>query len=192
MPQTQATSPFLPPIDESQIQMRWEKVTAMESGLPMQFPDGEKYELIYPELSIPQSAFNTSPKPENIEIRLESTIGIIGTGLLDAIEEDDIRQQYASTAAYYKEKGMDVAEYVNPSYWDAAANDFASGAWYTTFGSAGRMADGGQKVYLRPDARHASGRPRCQRGVEHHKREPPRPPETLYNRRMGEGHVGKS
>ena len=142
MPQTQATSPFLPPIDESQIQMRWEKVTAMESGLPMQFPDGEKYELIYPELSIPQSAFNTSPKPENIEIRLESTIGIIGTGLLDAIEEDDIRKQYASTAAYYKEKGMDVAEYVNPSYWDAAANDFASGAWYTTFGSAGRMADG--------------------------------------------------
>ena len=37
---------------------------------------------------------------------------------------------------------MDVAEYVNPSYWDAAANDFAAGAWYTTFGSAGRMADG--------------------------------------------------
>ena len=142
MPQTQAVSPFLPPIDESQIQMRWEKVTAMESGLPMQFPDGEKYELIYPELSIPQSAFNTSPKPEDIEIRLESTIGIIGTGLLDAIEEEDIRQQYASTAAYYKEKGLDVSEYVNPSYWDAAANDFASGAWYTTFGSAGRMADG--------------------------------------------------
>ena len=142
MPQTQATSPFLPPIDESQIQMHWEKVTAMESGLPLQFPDGEKYELIYPELSIPQSAFNTSPKPEDIEIRLESTIGIIGTGLLDAIEEDDIRQQYASTAAYYQQQGLDVSEYVNPNFWDAAANDFAAGAWYTTFGSAGRMADG--------------------------------------------------
>ena len=142
MPQTQAVSPFLPPVDETKTNIEWKTVTAMESGLPMQFPDGEKYELIYPELSIPQSAFNTSPKPENIEIRLESTIGIIGTGLLDAIEEEDIRQQYASTAAYYKEKGMDVAEYVNPSYWDAAANDFASGAWYTSFGSAGRMADG--------------------------------------------------
>lgn len=142
MPQTQATSPFLPPIDEDQIQMSWKTVTAMESGLPMQFPDGEKYELIYPELSIPQSAFNTNPKPENIAIRLESTIGIIGTGLLDAIEEDDIRKQYESTANYYKEKGVDVAEYVNPNFWDAAANDFASGAWYTTFGSAGQLADG--------------------------------------------------
>ena len=35
-----------------------------------------------------------------------------------------------------------MSEYVNPSFWDAAANDFAAGAWYTTFGSAGRMADG--------------------------------------------------
>lgn len=142
MPQTQATSPFLPPVDEDQIQMSWKAVTAMESGLPMQFPDGERYELIYPEVSIPQSAFNTSPKPENIAVRLESTIGIIGTGLLDAIEEEDIRKQYESTAGYYKEKGVDVAEYVNPNFWDAAANDFASGAWYTAFGSAGQLADG--------------------------------------------------
>lgn len=142
MPQTQATSPFLPPVDEDQIQMSWKAVTAMESGLPMQFPDGERYELIYPEVSIPQSAFNTSPKPENIAVRLESTIGIMGTGLLDAIEEEDIRKQYESTANYYKEKGVDVAEYVNPNFWDAAANDFASGAWYTAFGSAGQLADG--------------------------------------------------
>lgn len=142
MPQTQATSPFLPPVDEDQIQMSWKAVTAMESGLPMQFPDGERYELIYPEVSIPKSAFNTSPKPENIAVRLESTIGIMGTGLLDAIEEDDIRKQYESTANYYKEKGGDVAEYVNPNFWDAAANDFASGAWYTAFGSAGQLADG--------------------------------------------------
>ena len=142
MPQTQATSPFLPPVDEDQIQMSWKTVTAMESGLPMQFPDGERYELIYPEVSIPQSAFNTSPKPENIAVRLESTIGIMGTGLLDAIEEEDIRKQYESTANYYKEKGVDVAEYVNPNFWDAAANDFASGAWYTAFGSAGQLADG--------------------------------------------------
>lgn len=142
MPQTQAISPFLPPVDEDQIQMSWKTVTAMESGLPMQFPDGEKYELIYPEVNIPRSAFNTSPKPENLAFRLESTIGIIGTGLLDAIEEDDIRKQYESTADYYKKKGADVAEYVNPNFWDAAANDFAAGAWYTNFGSAGQLADG--------------------------------------------------
>ena len=70
MPQTQAMSPFKAPIDESQIKIEWKQVTAMESGLPMQFEDGEEYELIYPEVTIPQSAFNTNPKPENYEVRL--------------------------------------------------------------------------------------------------------------------------
>ena len=82
MPQTQATSPFLPPIDENQINISWHTVTAMESGLPLQFPDGEKYELIYPEVTIPQTAFNTTPQPSDFEVRLESTIGIIGTLLV--------------------------------------------------------------------------------------------------------------
>ena len=76
MPQTQAMSPFKAPIDENQIQIEWKQVTAMESGLPMQFEDGEKYALIYPEVRIPQSAFNTNPKPENYDVRLESTIGV--------------------------------------------------------------------------------------------------------------------
>ena len=49
--------------------------------------DGEKYELIYPELNIPVEAFNTDPKPSNLAFRLESTIGLYGTGLLDAIPE---------------------------------------------------------------------------------------------------------
>ena len=61
MPQTMAVDPFLPPIDESQIKITWNIVPAMESGLPMQFPDGETYSLIYPELTIPESAFNTDP-----------------------------------------------------------------------------------------------------------------------------------
>ncbi len=142
MPQTQAASPFLPPIDESKIQLSWKHVTTMESGLPMKFEDGETFDLIYPELYIPQDAFNTSPKPENLAFRLESTIGIIGTGLLDAIDESDIKAQYASTAKYYADQGKDVSEYVNPSFWNAATNDFADGAWYTNFGSAGVLADG--------------------------------------------------
>lgn len=144
MPQTQATSPFLPPIEESKIQLSWHNITAMESGLPMQFPDGEKYELIYPELNIPQEAFNTSPKPTNLAFRLESTIGICGTGLLDAIPEEALREQYAQTAAYYAEQGVDVSEYVNPNFWDTATNDFAAGAWYTML--AGSMADGSAGV----------------------------------------------
>lgn len=143
MPQTQATSPFLPPIDESQIQLTWTPIASMESGLPLKFPDGESYELIYPTVYIPKSAFNVeweSDKP--LAFRLESTIGIIGTGMLDAIDQDDIKEQYASTAKYYADKvGVDsVKEYVNPNFWDATTNDFANGAWYSL--NAGQLADG--------------------------------------------------
>lgn len=144
MPQTQAVSPFLPPVDESKIEMRWEKVDCMESGLSLQFPDGETYELIYPVVNIPLEAFNTIPQPSNLAFRLESTIGIGGTGLLDAIPEEALKEQYAQTAAYYESLGCDVSEYVNPSFWDAAANDFAAGAYYNT--NPGRMADGSQGV----------------------------------------------
>lgn len=151
MPQTQATEPFKAPIDESQIKMQWHHVTAMESGLPMKFPDGESYDLIYPEISIPRSAFRTTPNPYDtgnkaVAVRVESTIGVMGTGLLDAITEDDIKAQYASTANYYKNvaKVANVSEYVNPNFWDADANDFATGAWYTATVGAGKTADGGE------------------------------------------------
>lgn len=130
MPQTQASYPFLPPLDEDQISITWHEVTAMKSGLPMEFEDGEKYSLIYPEVSIPTTAFNTKPQPENIAVRLESTIGIMGTGLLDAITEDDLREQYRQEAKYVE---------LNPSMWDKEANDFASTAWYT-------LADGQKAV----------------------------------------------
>lgn len=130
MPQTQASYPFLPPLDEDQISITWHEVTAMESGLPMEFEDGEKYSLIYPEVSIPTTAFNTKPQPENIAVRLESTIGIMGTGLLDAITEDDLREQYRQEAKYVE---------LNPSMWNKEANDFASTAWYT-------LADGQKAV----------------------------------------------
>ena len=130
MPQTQASYPFLPPLDEELISITWHEVTAMESGLPMEFEDGEKYSLIYPEVSIPTTAFNTKPQPENIAVRLESTIGIMGTGLLDAITEDDLREQYRQEAKYVE---------LNPSMWDKEANDFASTAWYT-------LADGQKAV----------------------------------------------
>lgn len=130
MPQTRAISPFLPPIDEGGIHLSWETVTAMESGLPMQFPDGEKYELIYPELSIDIAAFNTNPKPSNLAFRLESTIGLYGTGLLDAIPEDSLKKQYMAEAPYVE---------LNPNFWDKSANDWAPGAWYT-------LADGTKRI----------------------------------------------
>ncbi len=118
MPQTRAAEPFLPPIDESQIDLRWEKAT--DGALPLTFPDGEAYELIYPVITIPQSAFNTVPKPTDYECRLESTIGIYGTGLLDAITEDDLKAQYAEESKYLE---------LNPAMW--TGSDWATTAWYT-------------------------------------------------------------
>ena len=130
MPQTKAMAPFKAPIDGEQIKVEWLDVKEMESGLPMEFPDGEKYSLIYPEVTIPQSAFNTNPLPVNYEVRLENTIGVYGTGLLDAIDQDDMKAQYQKEAPYVE---------LNPAMWDKSSNDWAASAWYT-------LADGQKKI----------------------------------------------
>lgn len=132
MPQTKAMTPFSAPVDEKQMNIQWNEVTAMPSGLAMKFPkDGETFALQYPEVTIPQSAFNTNPKPNNYEVRLESTIGIYGTGLLDAIDQDDMKKVYQDEAKY----GVEL----NPAMWDKTANDWASTAWY-------KLADGTKMV----------------------------------------------
>ena len=137
MPQTQAMSPFKAPIDESQITIEWKEVKAMPSGLAMTFPDGEAYELIYPEVTIPVTAFNTSPLPSNYEVRLESTIGVYGTGLIDAISDDDMREQYRREAQHLE---------LNPAMWDKAANDFAASAYYTAPYNDTRAHNGGKGI----------------------------------------------
>ena len=129
MPQTMAADPFLPPIDESGISITWNEIPAMESGLPMTFPDGEAYKLQYPDITIAREAFNTDPNPYDaaaekgltLGFRLESTIGVIGVGLIDAIPGDAIREQYRAEAPYVE---------LNPSFWDKEANDFAATAYY--------------------------------------------------------------
>ena len=134
MPQTRAVSPFLPPIDERGIHLKWLPLLAMADDSEIsatQFPDGERYELIYPELSIDREAFNTSPTPWEtgngaVAFRLESTIGIIGTGLLDAIPDDSIKVQYQREARFVE---------LNPAFWDKEANDFAASAWYVNASS---------------------------------------------------------
>ena len=134
MPQTQAMAPFKAPIDENQIRIDWKEVTAMESGLPMAFADGEKYSLIYPEVTIPQTAFNTNPKPTNYEVRLESTIGIYGTGLLDAIDDEDIEAQWRGESKYVE---------LNPNMWDKEAGTFKSSAYYSAnYNDLGTFRDG--------------------------------------------------
>lgn len=138
MPQTKAMSPFKAPIDESGITISWETVKSMPSGIVQadangnfSFADGETFSLIYPEVTIDVNAFNTNPKPTNYEVRLESTIGVYGTGLIDAIDQDDMKEQYQREAA----AGVSL----NPAMWDAAANDWAESAWYP-------LADGIKKI----------------------------------------------
>lgn len=131
MPQTKAMSPFNAPIDEKQISIEWKEVTSMPSGLAMKFPDnGEEFHLQYPEVTIPESAFNTDPKPSNYEVRLESTIGVYGTGLLDAIDSEDMKKVYQQESQYVE---------LNPNMWDKTANDWASSAYYT-------LADGTKAI----------------------------------------------
>ena len=130
MPQTAAMSPFKAPIDENQIKIDWKTVTEMETDEiasagngKWKFADGETFELIYPEVTIPQAAFNVSPRPDNYEVRLEGTIGIYGTGLLDAITDEDMEEQWRSEA----KAGVDL----NPAMWDASSNAFAPTAYYS-------------------------------------------------------------
>ncbi|MBQ7214096.1 MAG: hypothetical protein IJS25_06145 [Bacteroidales bacterium] len=146
MPQTKAVAPFLPPVNEDQLNLEWRTLTEAEmqasSGLSLTFPDGEKYALIYPELTFKgelAEAFNTDPVPENVACRLESTIGLYGTGLLDAIPQDSLKAEYARQAAAARARGVEVSTVLNPNFWDASTDDWAPGAWYT-------LADGQKRI----------------------------------------------
>ena len=129
MPQTGAVKPFKAPIDETQIKIAWNNYTDQWDN---KFPDGEKYELTYPEVTIPASAFYApvvvqrdgkdveiaaADHDENIGVRLESTIGIYGTGLLDAIPDEDITAQW-------KAESPNVT--LNPAMWDQATDTWKS------------------------------------------------------------------
>ena len=54
MPQTGAVKPFKAPIDERQIKIAWNDYTDEWGN---KFPDGESYSLIYPEVTIPYTAY---------------------------------------------------------------------------------------------------------------------------------------
>lgn len=124
MPQTKAVAPFKAPIDENQIQITW--LPYMDEW-GNQFPDGETYDLIYPEVYIPESAYyvplevNGQPVAYgNVKVRLESTIGVYGVGLLDAIPDDSLKAQYL------KESRAGVP--LNPAIW-------AGSTWAKTYGN---------------------------------------------------------
>jgi CxxC motif-containing protein (DUF1111 family) len=102
MPQTLAVAPFKAPIDETKIRIDWLPYTDEWGNT---FPDGEAYDLIYPEVTIPDDAYYvplevtkngiTTPVPHaNVRVKLESTIGVYGTGLLDAISDEELLAEY--------------------------------------------------------------------------------------------------
>lgn len=95
MPQSHAVAPFKAPLDESKINVKWIDATDEWNN---RFDDGEQYSLQYPEVSMPRDAIYVVNQgyqlPGDYAVKLESTIGIYGTGLIDAITEEDILAQY--------------------------------------------------------------------------------------------------
>ena len=67
MPQTKAVEPFKTPLDEEQIEIKWIKYTDEWGN---KFDDGETYDLIYPEVYIPESAFYIKPGSEDEPVSL--------------------------------------------------------------------------------------------------------------------------
>ena len=140
MPQTKANAPFKAPVDESKIVLEWLPYTDEWNNT---FPDGEKYELIYPEVTIPLDAFyggkvmsgDNSLAEGEYGVKLESTIGIFGTGLLDAIDDDDLKAQYIAEETYFKTAFPDSVM-LNPAI-------FKDGQW-TSMYSNSRQGDGTQ------------------------------------------------
>lgn len=130
MPQTQAVAPFKAPLDETKISIEWKEYTDEWGN---EFPDGEKYSLIYPEVTIPADAYyvpilskNGELDASEVGIRLESTIGIYGSGLIDAIPDDSLLVQYQ------KEEAMGLP--LNPAI-------YAGGQWQSQYSNT-RQGDG--------------------------------------------------
>ena len=136
MPQGHAVEPFKAPLDESKVIITWKKYT---DDWGNQFPDGETYDLEYPEVTMSPDAvyaYNEDVISDlgNYKVLLESTIGIYGTGLVDAISDEDLKAQYAQeesdgylpngiNPAFFK-NGEWVKQYSNTKATDVAA-DFA-------------------------------------------------------------------
>lgn len=128
MPQSHAVAPFKAPVDENKIQVKWLNA---KDGWDNTFPDGETYELQYPEVTMPKEAIYVYNQGfdglGNYEVRLESTIGIYGTGLLDAIDEKDIVAEWAKQEKDgYMRNGLNTAFFEN-GQWKSFYKNTAQG-----------------------------------------------------------------
>jgi hypothetical protein len=125
MPQSHAVAPFKAPVDESKITVRWLNQTDEWGN---KFPDGETYELQYPEVTMPAEAiyvYNQGYRNlGNFAVKLESTIGIYGTGLLDAIDDSDLLAQYVK-----EEQDGYLTNGLNPSF-------YSGGQWVSQYSNS--------------------------------------------------------
>lgn len=133
MPQGHAAEPFKAPLDESKVIITWNKYTDEWNNT---FPDGETYDLEYPSVTMSPDAvyaYNKGVVTDlgNYNVVLESTIGIYGTGLLDAIPDEDLKAEYTKqendgylpngiNPAFFK-GGEWVKQYSNTKATDVAA-----------------------------------------------------------------------
>lgn len=139
MPQGHAVAPFEAPLDESQIRITWHDYT---DNFGNKFEDGETYKLRYPEVDLPKEAVYayrqgilSDAEMGEYDVRLESTIGIYGTGLLDAITDEDLKEQYAK-----EEKDGFMKNGLNPAF-------FANGDWTGQYTSKEATSDGKKYPY---------------------------------------------
>ena len=89
-------------------------------------------------MDIPKSAIYVANRGYDVgeyEVRLESTIGIYGTGLLDAITDDDLKAQYA-----LEEQDGYLTNGLNP-------NIFANGDWTGQYANTSQGGDGTKYPY---------------------------------------------
>ena len=124
MPQSHAVAPFKAPLDESKIKVHWVEATDEWGN---RFDDGETYSLQYPEVTMPEDAIYVVRRgyelPGRYAVKLESTIGIYGTGLLDAIREEDILAQYRKEETDgYMPNGLNPAFYRDGAWNSMYAN----------------------------------------------------------------------
>lgn len=124
MPQSHAVAPFKAPLDESKIRVHWADATDEWGN---RFDDGETYSLQYPEVTMPKEAIYVVSRgyqlPGEYAVKLESTIGIYGTGLLDAITEDDLLAQYRREEADgYMPNGLNPTFYAGGNWNSMYAN----------------------------------------------------------------------
>ena len=120
MPQLFGAAPFKAPLNPDMITVSWQNAVDEHGN---KFADGETYELRYPVVKMPKEAvyvYNQGYRDpdgllesEGYEVKLENTIGVYGSGLLDAITDADIIAQYEQEAADGKLKNG-----LNPAFWN--------------------------------------------------------------------------